>query len=53
MAQVTKVVVRRQCKDQVWYEAIDLQEYKWEQTHALQTGKERETSAFREGQFNP
>lgn len=34
MARVTKVVVKRQCKDQVWYEAIDLQEYNWEQTHA-------------------
>lgn len=28
------VLIKRQCKDQVWYEAVSLQEYKqWEQTH--------------------
>lgn len=41
MAQVKMVVVKRQCKDQVWHEAISLQEYQdlnnqqWEQTHEI------------------
>lgn len=34
MAQGKLVVVKRQYKDQVWREAISLQEYQqWEQTH--------------------
>lgn len=54
MAQGKLVIVKRQYKDQVWREAISLQEYKqWEQTHALQKGSERETSFTGENQFNP
>lgn len=35
------VVVKRQYKDQVWREAIPLQEYQqWEQTHARNTIQE-------------
>lgn len=53
MAQERLVVVKRQCKDQVWHEAISLQQYKWEQTHALQKTTEGETNISRESQFYP
>lgn len=50
MARVTKVVVKRQCKDQVWYEAIDLQEYNWEQTHRSINEKDSTAQSFRNTQ---
>lgn len=45
MAQVTKVVVKRQCKDQIWYEAIDLQEYNMRQTHEISKNTESSASS--------
>jgi len=42
MAKVREIVVRRQYKEQIWYEAIDLQEYQ-------QMGKTHETRQERTG----
>jgi hypothetical protein len=46
MAQGRLVVVKRQVKDQVWHEAISLEQYNWEQTHEIPKNTESGASSI-------